>query len=105
MITCASRRIFALAEEFPAEYVGAVEGHHLMAEGRADVIVVDGFTGNVALKSMEGALRWSVGAMGIAYGSIGPAREVLRSTHSAVRRIAPRGRRQHRGRTRSIACG
>ena len=52
-----------------------------MAEGRADVIVVDGFTGNVALKSMEGALRWSVGAMGIAYGSIGPAREVLRSTH------------------------
>jgi glycerol-3-phosphate acyltransferase PlsX len=70
-----------LAEEFPAQYVGAVEGHHLMAEGRADVIVVDGFTGNVALKSMEGALRWSVGAMGIAYGSIGPAREVLRSTH------------------------
>ena len=70
-----------LAEEFAAEYVGAVEGHDLMAQARADVIVVDGFTGNVALKSMEGALRWSVGAMGTAYGSIEPAREVLRSTH------------------------
>ena len=52
-----------------------------MAEARADVIVVDGFTGNVALKSMEGVLRWSVGAMGTAYGSSEPAREVLRSTH------------------------
>ena len=70
-----------LAEKFPAEYVGTVEGHDLMAQARADVIVVDGFTGNVALKSMEGALRWSVGAMGSAYGSIEPAREVLRSTH------------------------
>ena len=51
-----------------------------MAQARADVIVVDGFTGNVALKSMEGALRWSVDAMGTAYGSIEPAREVLPST-------------------------
>ena len=70
-----------LAEEFPTEYVGAVESHHLMAQARADVIVVDGFTGNVALKLMEGALRWSVDAMGTAHGSIEPAREVLRSTY------------------------
>ena len=42
-----------LAEEFAAEYVGAVEGHDLMAQARADVIVVDGFTGNVLLKFLE----------------------------------------------------
>jgi glycerol-3-phosphate acyltransferase PlsX len=34
-------------------FVGNVEGHAL-TEGRADVVVTDGFTGNVALKIMEG---------------------------------------------------
>jgi glycerol-3-phosphate acyltransferase PlsX len=34
-------------------FVGNVEGHAL-TEGRADVVVTDGFTGNVALKVMEG---------------------------------------------------
>ena len=35
-------------------YVGYIEGNELFSE-RADVVVTDGFTGNVALKSMEGA--------------------------------------------------
>ena len=34
-------------------FVGNVEGHALV-EGKADVVVADGFTGNVALKVMEG---------------------------------------------------
>ncbi len=34
-------------------FVGNIEGHAL-TEGRADVVVTDGFTGNVALKVMEG---------------------------------------------------
>lgn len=34
-------------------FVGNIEGHAL-TEGRADVVVTDGFTGNVALKLMEG---------------------------------------------------
>ena len=34
-------------------FVGNVEGHALV-EGKADVVVTDGFTGNVALKVMEG---------------------------------------------------
>jgi glycerol-3-phosphate acyltransferase PlsX len=38
-------------------FVGNVEGRDFMHAGRADVIVTDGFTGNVALKSLEGALR------------------------------------------------
>ncbi|MGF1597775.1 MAG: phosphate acyltransferase PlsX [Acidimicrobiales bacterium] len=36
-----------------AEYIGNVEGRDVMA-GTADVIVTDGFTGNVVLKSLEG---------------------------------------------------
>jgi glycerol-3-phosphate acyltransferase PlsX len=41
------------AEHCGANYVGNVEGGDLMA-GVADVVVCDGFTGNVALKSVEG---------------------------------------------------
>jgi glycerol-3-phosphate acyltransferase PlsX len=37
----------------PISFIGNVEGHELLA-GRADVIVTDGFTGNVALKTLEG---------------------------------------------------
>ena len=40
----------------PFEFVGNVEGRDLLA-GAVHVIVTDGFTGNVALKSLEGALR------------------------------------------------
>ncbi len=37
----------------PFQYAGFAEGHDIF-EGRFDVIVTDGFTGNVALKTMEG---------------------------------------------------
>lgn len=43
----------AWAADCDADYVGNVEGGDLM-QGVADVIVCDGFTGNVALKSLEG---------------------------------------------------
>ena len=70
-----------LEDSFPHGYVGPVEGHDLLGEPQSDVVVVDGFTGNIALKSMEGALRWSVEAMATAYGASEPAREVLRTSH------------------------
>jgi glycerol-3-phosphate acyltransferase PlsX len=38
-----------------ARYVGTVEGHHVALGGRAEVVVTDGFTGNVLLKGLEGA--------------------------------------------------
>ncbi|MFM8305232.1 MAG: phosphate acyltransferase PlsX [Actinomycetota bacterium] len=47
---------FALLAEEPG-FVGNVEGSDFMKPGRADVFVTDGFTGNVALKSIESALR------------------------------------------------
>ena len=37
-------------------YVGFVEGHDVFSDD-VDVVVTDGFTGNVALKTMEGAAR------------------------------------------------
>ena len=44
----------------PLNFAGNVEGDDLMA-GVVDVIVTDGFTGNVALKTLEGALRFAAG--------------------------------------------
>lgn len=38
-------------------YFGYVEGHDIAA-GKVDVVVTDGFTGNVALKTMEGTARF-----------------------------------------------
>src|SRR3954454_17381509 len=44
------------------EWVGNVEGTQL-TEGVADVVVTDGFTGNVALKLMEGVSQTMLGAI------------------------------------------
>lgn len=38
-----------------ARYIGLVEGQHAALGGPADVVVTDGFTGNVLLKGVEGA--------------------------------------------------
>ena len=45
-----------------ASFVGNVEGRDLMSPD-IDVAVTDGFTGNVALKTLEGAMRSLVGAV------------------------------------------
>jgi phosphate acyltransferase len=45
-----------------ARFVGNVEGRDLMAD-EADVVVTDGFTGNVALKTLEGSLKALVAAI------------------------------------------
>jgi glycerol-3-phosphate acyltransferase PlsX len=42
----------------PIDFVGNIEGGDLLA-GRADVIVTDGFTGNVALKTLEGTASYA----------------------------------------------
>jgi len=44
------------------EFVGNVEGRDFF-EDQADVIVTDGFTGNVALKTLEGSLRFLMGTL------------------------------------------
>jgi glycerol-3-phosphate acyltransferase PlsX len=50
------REAHDLLELAPVNFIGNVEGRDV-ATGRTDVIVTDGFTGNVFLKTMEGAAR------------------------------------------------
>jgi phosphate acyltransferase len=52
----------ALAEDKGINFVGNVEGTGLF-EGAADVVVTDGFTGNVSLKLMEGTARAVAGGV------------------------------------------
>ncbi|MEV0968780.1 phosphate acyltransferase PlsX [Microtetraspora glauca] len=42
------------------DFDGNIEGHDLLT-GRVDVVVADGFTGNVALKTLEGSIRYAFG--------------------------------------------
>ncbi|WP_411955425.1 phosphate acyltransferase PlsX [Alkalibacillus sp. S2W] len=48
-----TKQAFEMLEEAPINFVGNVEARDLL-EGVADVVVTDGFSGNVALKSIEG---------------------------------------------------
>ncbi|MHB1534405.1 MAG: phosphate acyltransferase PlsX [Acidimicrobiales bacterium] len=43
-------------------FTGNVEGRDLMSD-RIDVVVTDGFTGNVALKTLEGGMKFAMGAV------------------------------------------
>jgi glycerol-3-phosphate acyltransferase PlsX len=52
----------ALLAESTLNFRGNTEGRDLLA-GAADVVVTDGFTGNVALKTMEGTIRTVVAGL------------------------------------------
>jgi glycerol-3-phosphate acyltransferase PlsX len=52
----------------PIRFTGNVEGSDLLA-GKVDVIVTDGFTGNVALKTLEGAAAFTAGQFSSALGA------------------------------------
>lgn len=49
------RAAYEVVARLPVEFVGNVEGHDVARGGVADVVVTDGFTGNVVLKALEGA--------------------------------------------------
>jgi glycerol-3-phosphate acyltransferase PlsX len=51
-----TREAYKLIKELPMNFVGNVEGRDLY-NGRADVLVCDGFVGNVALKISEGMVE------------------------------------------------
>lgn len=54
--TALTRATLALLRTLPLEVVGYVEGRDITA-GKAHVVVTDGFTGNVTLKTAEGVFR------------------------------------------------
>jgi glycerol-3-phosphate acyltransferase PlsX len=63
------KEVYPLLAAAPGiEFVGNVEGRDLMLK-TADVIVTDGFTGNVALKTLEGGLKNLFGALLAAFAS------------------------------------
>ncbi|MDF5757853.1 phosphate acyltransferase PlsX [Spongiactinospora sp. TRM90649] len=58
-----TRRAHELLVSAPGlTFDGNVEGHDLLT-GAVDVVVTDGFTGNVALKTVEGAVRFTIGEL------------------------------------------
>jgi glycerol-3-phosphate acyltransferase PlsX len=62
------KEAFGLLEAAPGiEFIGNVEGRDIMTPD-VDVVVTDGFTGNVVLKTLEGALKGIVKAL---YGAFG----------------------------------
>jgi glycerol-3-phosphate acyltransferase PlsX len=66
-------------------FVGNVEGRDLMSDA-ADVVVTDGFTGNVALKTLEGGLKFLVKAVLAALDSSEEAKAV---SHVLLDALAP----------------
>ena len=58
----------AAADLADLDFIGNVEGRDVMSD-TADVIVTDGFTGNVVLKTLEGGLKALVNALLLAFGS------------------------------------
>ena len=58
----AVRAAHALLSTSPLAYLGFVEGDDIFS-GDVDVVVTDGFTGNVALKTMEGAAALIAGRL------------------------------------------
>jgi phosphate acyltransferase len=64
-----TRAAAAMLEQMPAHvhYVGYVEGRDIN-RGKADVVVTDGFTGNVALKTMEGFSSFLLGSLRGVFG-------------------------------------
>ncbi len=65
------REAYTLLERAPIAFVGNIEGMDLTA-GKADVVVTDGFTGNVTLKTGEGTARFVAGAVLEALSVIAP---------------------------------
>ena len=57
MLKIASKRLKDLSNEDNFIYNGYIEGNNIMS-GNSNVIVTDGFTGNIALKTAEGTARF-----------------------------------------------
>ena len=73
-----TRAAHALLQSAPLNYVGSVEGNSLL-EGNVDVVVADGFVGNVVLKVFEGSFHMFGGLLkaGIASSLVSRAGALL----------------------------
>ena len=74
-----------LARTPAIRFVGNVEGRSILSDA-VDVVVTDGFTGNVALKTLEGSLRFLVNAVLEAFSS---SEEAKRAAEVLLPALAP----------------
>lgn len=72
-----------LAAATGMNFIGNVEGRDVMSD-RVDVVVTDGFTGNVVLKLLEGSLRTVINALLAAFGSTPEMEEHARALMPAL---------------------
>jgi glycerol-3-phosphate acyltransferase PlsX len=77
----------ALLTASTLNYVGFVEGSDIFT-GKADVIVTDGFTGNVALKTMEGTVGLMTNFLRRAFSRDWAARFMARLARPVLKRLA-----------------
>jgi glycerol-3-phosphate acyltransferase PlsX len=73
----------------PLSFAGNVEGGDLLA-GELDVIVTDGFTGNVALKTLEGSVRFAAAELRAAVTGTRTARLGALLQRRGLRELATR---------------
>ena len=104
---CARRRTSCSSAAPGINFIGNVEGRDMMLK-TADVIVTDGFTGNVVLKTLEGGLKMLIGEILNAFASEPQykphADALLPALHAAVHADEPRHlrRRGAAGRRRRL---
>src|SRR5438874_3946504 len=75
----------ALLADSGLHFVGNVEGRDLMSDA-ADVVVTDGFTGNVALKTLEGGLKFLVRSV---FDALDSSEEAKSVSHVLLDALAP----------------
>ncbi len=63
-----TRAAHSILTRLPLNYLGYVEGRDLNS-GTVDVVVTDGFTGNIALKTMEGFYDFTQGQLRLLFSS------------------------------------
>jgi len=73
---------------FGADYIGNVEGNDLLT-GVADVVVCDGFTGNVVLKSLEGVFELFESSITSVLGEIENSSDAIDSVRPVFGELDP----------------
>jgi len=87
------KEAYDVLARLPIRFVGNVEGRDVPMGGVADVIVTDGFTGNVLVKGLEGATRMMTellhGALSGTPEREAAAKELLPAIGDATARLSP----------------
>ncbi|MBW3649450.1 MAG: phosphate acyltransferase PlsX [Actinobacteria bacterium] len=74
-----------LREAVGIDFVGNVEGHDLLSD-EVDVVVTDGFTGNIALKTLEGGMRFLRDAV---FAIMGSTEEAVAASRTLLPLLLP----------------